>query len=178
MDILARNDGLDMTPVPIIENNVNRNNEIESVLKNDACDAHDGFNTIIKCRWCCGDIKEVYIPKFKDGHDGKPVSLVFNYTPCKDCQAKWDDLIICIETTDKEPYTNCLPITYDDTKFDEKGNPVKIPMYPTGRYVGIYPESSESVFGKMGKDIKKGDVTYFDTIIFDKVFKNFFPTEN
>lgn len=179
MDILARNDGREMKPLPIItDNTLMRNEEKASkALFETPEKTHEGFNTHIKCRWCCGEIKEVYIPKFKDGYNGKPVSLVFNYVPCNDCKEKWANLIVCIETTANAPYANCLPISYDDSKTDENGTPIKIPVYPTGRYVGLFPEASESIFGTYGKSIKKGDIAYFDCEMFNTAFSKFFPAE-
>lgn len=178
LDILARNDGIQMKPLPEIpDESLKKNDEIPDELSTKENEVHDGFDTHFICRWCGKGIKDVYVPKFKDGHNGKPVSTILNYTPCDDCRKKWNELVVCIEVTAKEPYTDCLPITYADTKKDEKGNSSKIPVYPTGRYVGLYPDYVENTFGKFGKDIKKGDITYFDCEMFNTAFGQVFPAE-
>ena len=79
------------------------------------------FNTILKCRWCGGTVKEVFIEKLKDGKNGKPYEITYNYSPCDECQAKWRECVVVIEITDKEPHPDCLPIyeeIYPMAEFD------------------------------------------------------------
>ena len=165
--ILARKDGRTMKP--IVENS--RTNaaefkrEITEPEKTNAhIEEHDGLNTNIRCRWCGEKIQEMYIPKLKNGRDGKPYDIIVNYEPCEKCRKNWNTMVICIETSFEEPYEDCLPISVTEREIpdgyidrnehpeeykrrvikeipqDEGMYPVqieKVPLYPTGRYTGV-----------------------------------------
>ena len=158
-EILARKDGKTLRNVSQIEKLSNtgmtRNEPTKEPVK------QDGFSTILKCRWCGKKSKEVYIPKYKDGEDGKPLEIVYNYEPCEECQKAWADMVVIIEVTDVEPYPDCLPIT---SAQDEK----KTPLYPTGRHVGVTEAAAQEC---ISKDAHKGTVFFMELDMFKDVFK-------
>ncbi len=139
-EILARKDGRKVREIPSpISAAIPRNETAKTTPATEEPAEKEGFNTIIKCRWCGNKAKEVYIPQLKDGKDGKPHEIIYNYTPCDECKKKWADMVIVIEVTTKELYPKCLPID-EITKKNEDGSEERIKIYPTGRHVGITEE--------------------------------------
>lgn len=155
-DILARKDGKTLRSIPQLDKTSNvgitRTEPAKETVK------QDGFPTILKCRWCGEKAKEVYIPKYKDGENGKPIEITYNYEPCEKCQKAWADMVVIIEVTEIEPYPNCLPITsVKDT-----------PLYPTGRHVGVTESAAQEC---INKDARKGMVFFMELEMFKDIFK-------
>lgn len=162
----------------------------------------DGLKTNIRCRWCNGLVKEVYIPELKNGKDGKPFDVVFDYEPCAACREKWKSLVVFIEVTDEEPYTDCLPIDSDLRELDPYIDPDDDPdgyaekvekevydnhgeslqiiqygrvyFYPTGRHIGITPEDVKKYFRGNKKEINAGAIIYLEEDMFQETFGDCF----
>jgi len=172
-DILQRRDGRVLRDIPKVTGAVN--GKIEPLVRSDKEPvAHDGFPTILKCRWCGGKVRELYIPQLKDGKDGKPREIVYNYEPCKECREKWKTMVVIIEITENEPYPDCLPI--DSTKRVSQATPSEdleetVYFYPTGRHVGITEAAAKE---GIGDDAKNGTVYYMEDEMFEDLFGNTF----
>lgn len=122
---------------------------------------HDGFDTIIHCRWCGNVMGQLYIPDYKDGFNGKPHEMVVNYTPCPECQKKWSNMVTIIEVMTKEPYPDALPL---DENAEQK-------LYPTGRHVGVTEEAAR---GAIDPNCKNGMIFFMDEDMFKSEFENYF----
>lgn len=153
-DILARKDGRIIADIPICEHT-------SEVYQNEP--KQEGFPTILKCRWCGGKSREIYVKKFKDGKNGKPVEMVYNYEPCKKCAAEWNNMVVLIEVTDIPPYENCLPITQELEQL----------LYPTGRHVGVTAEAAKKY---LEEDAKNGMAYYMNSENFEEIFGSHFNT--
>ena len=151
-DILARKDGRVLADIPLRE-------FTSKVYKDEP--KQDGFPTILKCRWCGGKSREIYVKKFKDGKNGKPVEMVYNYEPCEKCSAEWNNMVVIIEVSDKPPYEDCLPITQEIERW----------LYPTGRHVGVTPDVARKY---LEEEAGNGMVYYMDDGTFEMVFGSHF----
>ena len=151
MTTLARADGKTMRDISQLTTPV-------SAIPKTLPEQQNGFSTIINCRWCGKKSTEAYIPEFKDGENGKPVEITYNYEPCDECKKTWADMVIIIEVTDTELYPDCLPITtVKDT-----------PLFPTGRHVGVTETAAQEC---INKDAKKGAVFFMEKEMFEDIFK-------
>lgn len=199
-NVLMRKDGQTMKNIPTASKD---NDELVRKQQAQPPAEHDGFNTHIKCRWCGGEIGEMYIPKLKDGRNGKPYEIIVNYEPCKACREKWNTMVVCVEITDEEPYPDCLPIITDvreiidgyidpyeepeefkrrvvkqmpskDRDFPEPIQFERIDFYPTGRYVGVTVEAMRKYFSGDTSHIKNGMVIHVEEGMFDDAFSDYF----
>ncbi len=118
-NILERSDGRTIKAIPTAaqeDNGLTR----QSYPAPQPVEEQDGFRTNIMCSWCGKHKKDVYIPKFKDGRNGKPINIVMDYEPCESCREKWSSMVVFIEVTLNEPYKDCLPITTKDVDVTEE----------------------------------------------------------
>lgn len=197
--ILARNDGKQMKTLPSPDlSNQPISNDIKTMIES----RQDGFKTHIRCCWCNSLIKDVYIPQLKDGKNGEPCNVVFDYEPCPSCRDKWSNMVVFIEVTDKEPYPDCLPIDEDVRPLDEYIDPDERPdeyaarvvseyaqtdddafnpvqyerifFYPTGRYAGVTVDAVKQFFTGETGDIHNGSVIYIETKYFEDAFSTYF----
>lgn len=173
-EILARKDGRMLRDIPKVTNMVNQ--KIEPVLepKRETSAARDGFPTILKCRWCGGKSREVYIPQLKEGKNGKPREIVYNYEPCAACKEKWASMVVIIEITETEPYPDCLPI--DSTVRTKKSHPdgdieETVYFYPTGRHVGVTETAAKEGIGDYAAN---GSIYYMEDEMFEEIFGDVF----
>lgn len=162
----------------------------------------DGFVTHIRCCWCNGLIKDVYIPDLKDGKDGKPYNIVPDYEPCPACREKWNKMVVFIEVIDHEPYADCLPIDEDirplDKYIDPETNPEeyaarviheqpegdarnmsvvqyeRVFFYPTGKYAGVTLDAVKQHFEGDTSAVRVGSVIYLENNLFEKAFSTYF----
>lgn len=147
-DILARKDGRCMADIPAKEYNAKLYQDEPK---------QDGFPTILKCRWCGGKSHEIYVKKFKDGKNGKPVEMVYNYEPCDNCVKEWRKMVILIEVQEEPLYENCMPIT---RQFETD-------LYPTGRHVGVTVDVARKYIEPVAEN---GAVYYMDKDTFEDIF--------
>ena len=110
-NILTRVDGRRTRSIPIEKKSSESSAQNEPATP--ASTLPDSFPTHVHCRWCDSIIKDVYIPQFKNGRNGKPFDVVVGYEPCQNCRNKWNTMVIFIEVTNIEPYPDCLPIDED-----------------------------------------------------------------
>lgn len=177
-EILQRRDGRKVQEIPQVTSAVN--GKIESLVRNNTAEkpaAKDGFPTILKCRWCGGKSREVYIPQLKEGKDGKPREIVYNYEPCDACKKKWADMVVIIEITEEEPYPDCLPI--DSTTRVVETSPTEeheetVYFYPTGRHVGVTEEAAKEA---ITDDATNGMIFYMEDKMFEDIFGDVFKNE-
>lgn len=158
-EILARKNVRTIQEIPM-ESNKNTFPEPET---------QPGFKTIINCRWCGGIVAEIYIPQLKDGKNGKPREIIYNYKPCKACRDKWQNMVIVIEVTDKELYKNCLPI------YGDPNDPNSEKLYPTGRHVGITEQTAKEL---INDEAKNGNVYFLNANRFNEAFCDYFQNNN
>lgn len=118
-NILERSDGRSIRAIPT-PNDTSGELARQNYPAPPPVEEQDGFRTNIMCSWCGKFKKDVYIPKFKDGRNGKPVNIVMNYEPCEACREKWNSMVVFIEVTLDEPYKDCLPITTKDIDVTEE----------------------------------------------------------
>ena len=156
-NILARKDGRTIREIPQA---TNTSNDMLSRKPEEPVE-HDGLNTILNCRWCGEKVREVYVPQYKDGENGKPVQIIYNYEPCAACKKLWAGMVVIIEVTDVEPYKDCLPI---DNQFETN-------LYPTGRHVGVTEAAAKDALGDKAKN---GMVFFMEHAMFDDIFKQQF----
>lgn len=197
-----RNDGRKMRSLPIEPHNTEADIERSTLVAPENNEAQDGFKTHIHCRWCDGLIKDVYIPKLKNGRNGKPYDIVYNYEPCSECRKKWNNMVIFIEVIDHEPYPDCLPIDSDvraiDGYIDPDENPKEYAervidertideggtmrtvqyertfFYPTGRYTGVTLDAVKRYFTGNLESIHNGSVIYLENDMFETAFSDYF----
>lgn len=200
-DILERNDGRSMRTIPRPAAPKPPEMPKQQALPEEN---QEGYKTHIRCCWCNNLIKDVYIPEFKNGKNGEPRSVVFNYDPCPACSEQWSKMVVFIEVTDKEPYPDCLPIYEDirplaeyidpDEYPDEYAarvvtentdadngqfNPVqyeRVLFYPTGRYSGVTIDAVRCFFTGDTGDIHNGSVIYIETDYFENAFGTYFTS--
>lgn len=198
-NVLMRKDGKTMRNIPSA---TKTDDDFMRKKAAQSTDEYDGFSTHVKCRWCGGEIGETYIPKLKDGRNGKPYEIIINYEPCEACRKKWNTMVVCIEITDEEPYPDCLPImteereimdgyidSWEDREEFERRVTRQIPsddpdcfptqfenvaLYPTGRYTGVTLEAIKKYFTGDTSSIKNGSVLYLDQEMFDEAFGDYF----
>lgn len=201
-NILTRVDGRRTRSIPIEKKSSESSAQNEPATP--ASTLPDGFPTHVHCRWCDSIIKDVYIPQFKNGRNGKPFDVVVGYEPCQNCRNKWNTMVIFIEVTNIEPYPDCLPIDEDireitDGYIDPVEEPKKykkrvveeryesndlgegvtvqyekIYFYPTGRYTGVTLEAVRQYFTGDTSSIHNGSVIYLETEMFEKAFEDYF----
>ena len=201
-NVLARVDGRRTRSIPIEKKSSESSAQNKPVTP--ASTLPDGFPTHVHCRWCDSIIKDVYIPQFKNGRNGKPLDVVVGYEPCQNCRNKWNTMVIFIEVTNIEPYPDCLPIDEDireitDGYIDPAEEPEKykkrvveeryesndlgegvtvqyekIYFYPTGRYTGVTLEAVRQYFTGDTSSIHNGSVIYLETEMFEKAFEDYF----
>ena len=201
-NILTRVDGRRTRSIPIEKKSSESSAQNEPATP--ASTLPDGFPTHVHCRWCDSIIKDVYIPQFKNGRNGKPFDVVVGYEPCQNCRNKWNTMVIFIEVTNIEPYPDCLPIDEDireitDGYIDPVEEPEKykkrvveeryesndlgegvtvqyekIYCYPTGRYTGVTLEAVRQYFTGDTSSIHNGSVIYLETEMFEKAFEDYF----
>ena len=201
-NILTRVDGRRTRSIPIEKKSSESSAQNEPATP--ASTLPDGFPTHVHCRWCDSIIKDVYIPQFKNGRNGKPFDVVVGYEPCQNCRNKWNTMVIFIEVTNIEPYPDCLPIDEDireitDGYIDPVEEPEKykkrvveeryesndlgegvtvqyekIYFYPTGRYTGVTLEAVRQYFTGDTSSIHNGSVIYLETEMFEKAFEDYF----
>ena len=175
-DVMERRDGRVFRELPKavnINGNLNRN-DISAAAEKTTNVSHDGFNTILNCCWCGGKSREVYIPQLKNGKNGKPYEIVYNYEACPACKKKWADMVVIIEITEKEPYTDCMPIDIIDRETGngwDNINHIKVPLYPTGRHVGVTEQAAKEGIGDQAKN---GDIYFMDEESFSDIFNKEF----
>ena len=93
--------------------------------------------TIPVCFWCGKKKNEIaLLGRIGDGRKGEdieaPRSMVLNYDPCDECEAKMNLGVACIEVTD-------IPM--------QEGMPELVEgHYPTGRWNVIIPEAAKRIF--------------------------------
>lgn len=168
-DILARKDGLKTESFDIPssnDDNILKPNAPEEPSIQEPAAEQDGFNTILRCRWCGGKIRELYIPKYKDGVNGKPQEMIYNYEPCRNCAEKWQTMVTLIEVTINAPYPKCLPIQIAKRKL-ESGEIVDAPLYPTGRHVGVTLECAKEC---IDPDVELGKIYFVEESLFSETF--------
>lgn len=199
-NILMRTDGRKIKPLSIGKTDnesLKRNND--TLPENDES---QGFKTHIHCRWCNRTISDVYIPKLKEGRNGKPYDIVFNYEPCSECRSTWGKMVIFIEVSEKEPYRDCLPIDTDLRQINGYIDPIKNPaeynkrvakeeiirdensehkvqyerirFYPTGRYTGVTLDATKRYFIGDTNSIHNGSVIYLEQDVFERAFSDYF----
>lgn len=203
--ILMRNDGRTMKSLPIEnreDTNENTINCTSHSTETTANKTQDGFITHIHCRWCNETIRDVYIPKLKNGRNGKPYDIVLSYEPCEKCRANWNTMVVFIEVTNTEPYPDCLPIDSDIRRIEgyidpdenpgeyaervieerteddgENMRPVqyeKVFFYPTGRYTGVTLDAVRQYFTGDTSAIHNGSVIYLERDMFETAFGDYF----
>ena len=194
---LTRRDGRRMRPLPSSNQTDN-----QTMPRANFAEKQDGFVTHIRCCWCNGLIKDVYIPDLKDGKDGKPYNIVPDYEPCPACREKWSKMVVFIEVVDHEPYADCLPIDEDirplDKYIDPETNPEeyaarviheqpegnaknmsvvqyeRVFFYPTGKFAGVTLDAVKQHFEGDVSAVKIGSVIYLESNLFEKAFSSYF----
>lgn len=173
-DILARKDGRMLRDIPKVTSTVNQKMEPVLGIQRTTPAVQDGFPTILKCRWCGEKSREVYIPQLKEGKNGKPREIVYNYEPCAACKEKWASMVVIIEITEKEPYPDCLPIdkTVRTTDaYPEKDIEETVYFYPTGRHVGVTEAAAKEGIGEYAAN---GSIYYMEEEMFEDIFGDVF----
>lgn len=170
-DILARKDGRSVTPIAASTAATAPASVISPrQTVSETSDPKRKPNIRICCRWCGGEIKKTHVDNFdklfpnpefdKEGL----VDIVYNYEPCENCRKVWNTAVIILETTEKEPYPDCLPIPGEDS----------LKLYPTGRYVGVEESIAKSA---LGENAHNGSVFFMDKAVFEENFKDSFKEE-